>query len=216
MKQNDMQLNSYAATKLFVSNLNARLAQRFLALVLLPAVRRDVADNKRLHFALFQALRKATYKPGAFYKVRQAAAAEPVCVCVCGIDSVYDVVGVCLESARSFPEGCSLTDPRDRTSGAPPTTCHHNTSARTPPPRNPNEQPPPNRPPRQGLLLPLCASRSCTLREAVIFTSVLRRSSLPALHSAAALLRLAAMEYCGTTSFFIRVLLDKKYALPYK
>ncbi|GBF87629.1 bystin [Raphidocelis subcapitata] len=125
----------YAATKMFVSNLNARLAQRFLALVLLPAVRRDVADNRRLHFALFQALRKATYKPGAFYK---------------------------------------------------------------------------------GLLLPLCASRSCTLREAVIFTSVLRRSSLPVLHSAAALLRLAQLEYCGTTSFFIRVLLDKKYALPYK
>lgn len=68
----------------------------------------------------------------------------------------------------------------------------------------------------QGLLLPLCQSRSCTLREAVIFSSVLRRSSLPVLHSAAALLRLAQLEYCGTTSFFIRVLLDKKYALPYK
>ncbi len=24
------------------------------------------------------------------------------------------------------------------------------------------------------------------------------------------------MEYCGTTSFFMRVLLDKKYALPYR
>ncbi|KAF6259059.1 bystin-like protein [Scenedesmus sp. NREL 46B-D3] len=125
----------YVATKMFVSNLNARLAQRFLALVLLPRVRHDIAQHKRLHFALFQALKKATYKAGAFYK---------------------------------------------------------------------------------GLLLPLCASRSCTLREAVIFSSVLRRSSLPVLHSAAALLRLAQLEYCGTTSFFIRVLLDKKYALPYK
>ena len=36
------------------------------------------------------------------------------------------------------------------------------------------------------------------------------------LHSAAALLRLADMPYGGTTSFFIRVLLDKKYALPYR
>jgi hypothetical protein len=45
---------------------------------------------------------------------------------------------------------------------------------------------------------------------------VLKRVSLPVLHSAAALLRLAEMEYCGTTSFFIRVLLDKKYALPFK
>lgn len=68
----------------------------------------------------------------------------------------------------------------------------------------------------QGLLLPLCASRTCTVREAVIFTSILKRVSIPVLHSAAALLRLAQLEYCGTTSFFIRVLLDKKYALPYR
>lgn len=59
----------YVATKMFVSNLNARMAQRFLALVLLPRVRRDIAQHKRLHFALFQALKKATYKAGAFYKV---------------------------------------------------------------------------------------------------------------------------------------------------
>lgn len=36
------------------------------------------------------------------------------------------------------------------------------------------------------------------------------------LHSAAALLKIAEMEYSGTNSFFIRVLLDKKYALPYR
>ncbi len=59
----------YEATRLFVSNLNARLAQRFLALVLLPRVRWEIRSQKKLHFALFQALRKATYKPGAFYKV---------------------------------------------------------------------------------------------------------------------------------------------------
>ncbi|KAF5843232.1 Bystin-domain-containing protein [Dunaliella salina] len=70
--------------------------------------------------------------------------------------------------------------------------------------------------PAQGLLLPLCASRTCTLREAVIFSAVLRRTSIPVLHSAAALLRMAELEYCGTTSFFMRVLLDKKYALPYR
>lgn len=46
--------------------------------------------------------------------------------------------------------------------------------------------------------------------------SVLRRVSVPVLHSAAALLRMAEMPYSGTTSFFIRVLLDKKYALPYR
>jgi hypothetical protein len=57
------------ATKLFVSNLNARLAQRFLALVLLPRVRHEIRTQQKLHFALFMALKKATYKPGAFYKV---------------------------------------------------------------------------------------------------------------------------------------------------
>ena len=68
----------------------------------------------------------------------------------------------------------------------------------------------------QGLILPLCQSGDCTLREAVIITSALQRASIPVLHSAAALLRLADMPYGGTTSFFIRVLLDKKYALPYR
>lgn len=57
------------ATKLFVSNLNSRLAQRFLALVLLPRLRRDIKEQHKLHMALFMAMKKATYKPGAFYKV---------------------------------------------------------------------------------------------------------------------------------------------------
>lgn len=61
---------TYQATRLFVSNLNARLAQRFMALVLLPHVRQDIQEHQRLHFALFQALKKAAYKPDAFYKVR--------------------------------------------------------------------------------------------------------------------------------------------------
>lgn len=125
----------YQATKMFVSNLNSRMAQRFLALVLLPHVRNDIQENKRLHFALFQSLKKATFKAGAFYK---------------------------------------------------------------------------------GILLPLCSSGDCTLREAVIITSVIRRSSIPVLHSAAAVLRIAEMPYSGVNSFFIRVLLDKRYSLPYR
>jgi essential nuclear protein 1 len=67
-----------------------------------------------------------------------------------------------------------------------------------------------------GILIPLCASRTCTLREAVVLSSVLTRSSIPMLHSAAALLKLAELQYAGTTSFFLRVLLDKKYALPFR
>ena len=68
----------------------------------------------------------------------------------------------------------------------------------------------------QGFLLPLCAAGDCSLREAVIVSAVLRRVSLPVMHSAAALLRIADMEYSGTNSFFIQVLLNKKYALPYR
>ena len=125
----------YQATRLFASNLNAKMAQRFYSLVLLPRVRDDIAEHKRLHFALYQALKKATFKPAAFYK---------------------------------------------------------------------------------GILIPLCASRTCTLREAVVLSSVLTRGSIPMLHSAAALLKLAELQYAGTTSFFLRVLLDKKYALPFR
>ncbi|KAF8473150.1 Bystin-domain-containing protein [Kalaharituber pfeilii] len=68
----------------------------------------------------------------------------------------------------------------------------------------------------KGFLFPLCQSGTCTLKEAQIVGSVLTRVSVPVLHSAAALLRLAEMEYTGPSSIFIRVLLDKKYALPYK
>lgn len=125
----------FQATRLFSSNMNAKMAQRFYSLVLLPRVRSDIADQKRLHFALYQSLCKATYKPAAWFK---------------------------------------------------------------------------------GLLLPLCASGTCSLREAVIFVSVLTKKSLPAVHSAVALLKIAQMPYSGTNSFFIRAIIDKKYALPYK
>lgn len=36
------------------------------------------------------------------------------------------------------------------------------------------------------------------------------------LHSAATLYRLAEMDYSGANSIFLRILLDKKYALPYR
>ena len=53
----------YAATRLFASNLNVPMAQRFYNLVLLPRVRQDIADNRRLHYALFMSLKKATSSP---------------------------------------------------------------------------------------------------------------------------------------------------------
>nr|XP_024216690.1 bystin [Halyomorpha halys] len=36
------------------------------------------------------------------------------------------------------------------------------------------------------------------------------------LHSAAALLKIAEMDYNGANSIFLRILYDKKYALPYR
>ncbi|KAK9507698.1 hypothetical protein O3M35_007497 [Rhynocoris fuscipes] len=125
----------YMATRIFASNLKEKMAQRFYNLVLLPRVRDDIAEYKRLNFHLYQALRKALFKPGAFMK---------------------------------------------------------------------------------GILLPLCESGTCSLREAIIIGSVLSKNSIPMLHSAAAILKIAEMEYTGANSIFLRILYDKKYALPYR
>jgi essential nuclear protein 1 len=108
------------------------MAQRFYNLVLLPRIRDDINEYKRLNFHLYMALRKALFKPAAFFK---------------------------------------------------------------------------------GILLPLCESSNCTLREAIIVGSVLSKNSIPMLHSAAALLKLVEMQYSGANSIFIRILLD---ALPYR
>jgi len=125
----------YQATRIFTSNLKEKMAQRYFNLILLPRIRDDIDTYHRLNFHLFQALRKALFKPGAFFK---------------------------------------------------------------------------------GFLLPLCESGTCTLREAIIVGSVLAKNSIAVLHSCAAMLKIAEMEYSGGNSIFLRVLLDKKYALPYR
>lgn len=124
---------TYAATRIFASNLNPKMAQRFMNLVLLEKCRDDIRVNNKLNYHLYLALKKSLFKPAAFYK---------------------------------------------------------------------------------GILLPLAQSGSCTLREATIFGSVLSKVSIPGNHSAAVLLRLAEMPYTGSTSSFIKTLLNKKYALP--
>lgn len=124
---------TYACTRIFASNLNAKMAQRFYNLVLLEKCRDDIKENKTLNYHLYMALKKSVFKPAAFYK---------------------------------------------------------------------------------GILLPLMQSQSSTLREATIFASVIMKVSIPGNHSAAVLLKLAEMPYSGTNSLFIKVLLNKKYALP--
>ncbi|KAA0711726.1 Bystin [Triplophysa tibetana] len=125
----------YQATRIFTSNLKERMAQRFFNLVLLPRVRDDIAEYKKLNFHLYSALKKALFKPGAWFK---------------------------------------------------------------------------------GILLPLCESGTCTLREAIIIGSVLTKCSIPVLYSSAAMLKLAETEYNGANSTFLRLLLEKKYALPFR
>jgi essential nuclear protein 1 len=126
---------TYEATRLFSSNLKSNLAQRFYFEFLLPKIRYDILETKKLNIHLYNALKKALYKPAAFFK---------------------------------------------------------------------------------GFLLPLI-SDDCSLREAIIIGSVLTKVSIPSLHSAACLIKLAELSrYSGANSIFIRILLDKKYALPYK
>ncbi|KIM45939.1 hypothetical protein M413DRAFT_440994 [Hebeloma cylindrosporum] len=67
----------------------------------------------------------------------------------------------------------------------------------------------------KGIIFPLL-DQGCTLKEATIIGSVLARSKVPVLHASAALLRIAEMDYTGPNSLFIRVLIDKKFELPYK
>ncbi|KAI9721067.1 MAG: hypothetical protein M1812_002548 [Candelaria pacifica] len=133
----------YEATKIFVSS-KPFITQRYIEAVLLDRVREDIHETKKLNVHLFKALKKALYKPAAFFK---------------------------------------------------------------------------------GFLFPMVGSGTATLREAHIVGSVLARVSIPVLHSAAALLRLCdiaaeqtsvSTEGGGATNIFIRILLEKKYALPYK
>ncbi|OAD55765.1 Bystin [Eufriesea mexicana] len=125
----------YQATRIFASNFKEKMAQRFYNLVLLPRIRDDLVEYKRLNFHLYQALRKALFKPGGFMK---------------------------------------------------------------------------------GILLPLLESGTCTLREAVIIGSIVAKNSIPILHSSATILKIAEMDYTGANSIFLRIFLDKKYALPYR
>ncbi|KAH9482459.1 hypothetical protein JR316_0004559 [Psilocybe cubensis] len=67
----------------------------------------------------------------------------------------------------------------------------------------------------KGIIFPLL-DQGCTLKEATIIASILARTKVPVLHASAALLRIAEMDYTGPNSLFIRVLIDKKFELPYK
>ncbi|KJR82249.1 essential nuclear protein 1 [Sporothrix schenckii 1099-18] len=76
----------------------------------------------------------------------------------------------------------------------------------------------------KGFLFPLVLSGTTTLREAQIISAALVRTSIPVLHSSAALKGLCDIaaeispdsEGQSAISVFIKALLDKRYALPYQ
>ncbi|KAL2267646.1 hypothetical protein VTJ83DRAFT_4923 [Remersonia thermophila] len=77
----------------------------------------------------------------------------------------------------------------------------------------------------KGFLFPLAASGTCTLREAQIISAVLARVSIPVLHSAAAIKTLCDIaaeqasqqsECVSATNYMLKVLLEKRYALPWQ
>ncbi|KRX23264.1 Sodium-dependent acetylcholine transporter, partial [Trichinella nelsoni] len=124
----------YQATRLFSSNMPASSCEKFYSMILLPRLRDDIAQFKKLNPHLYEALMKSVYKPAAFFK---------------------------------------------------------------------------------GIIIPLCESGTCNGREAKIFGSVITKAGIPVLHSAAAMLCLAEKEYSLAISYFLKILMDKKYTLPY-
>jgi essential nuclear protein 1 len=69
----------------------------------------------------------------------------------------------------------------------------------------------------RGILLPMAEGGDCTLREAVVLGAIVSSMTIPPIHASAAILKLCKMtHYSGPTSLFLRVLLNKKYALAYR
>lgn len=126
----------YEATRLFVSNLTATKAEKFVSLVLYPRFRQDIEENEdhKLNYHIYRALKKSLYKPAAFFK---------------------------------------------------------------------------------GFLFQLVEDQ-CSVREAMIAASVLKKTSVPVQHAAVALSWLLEQDFSPASTVFIRVLIEKKYALPYQ
>lgn len=57
-----------AATRIFVSNLKAQQTQKFFELVLLDKVRNEITETGKASYQTYEALKKALFKPAAFFK----------------------------------------------------------------------------------------------------------------------------------------------------
>jgi essential nuclear protein 1 len=58
----------YAATRIFASNCNVKMATKFYNLILLDSVRHDIHSNKKLNYHYYMSLKKSIYKPQSFFK----------------------------------------------------------------------------------------------------------------------------------------------------
>ena len=67
----------------------------------------------------------------------------------------------------------------------------------------------------KGFLFPL-VEEQCTAREAMIVASILKKCSIPVQHASVALSWLLQRDFSPQATVFIRVLIEKKYALPYQ
>lgn len=70
---------TFEATRIFASNLNARMAQRYYNVTLLERVRDNIAMYKKLNCHLYMAVKKAIFKTGAFIKGFLLPLAEEDC-----------------------------------------------------------------------------------------------------------------------------------------
>lgn len=59
---------TYAATRIFSSNLDPKQSQRFYRDVVYERVRDEIAETKKLKVQTYAALKKALFKPAAFFK----------------------------------------------------------------------------------------------------------------------------------------------------
>lgn len=60
---------TYAATRIFASNLDPKQSQKFYKEILLEKVREEIAgESNKLNVHTYMALKKSIYKPSAFFK----------------------------------------------------------------------------------------------------------------------------------------------------
>ncbi|GFE54654.1 bystin family protein [Babesia ovis] len=70
----------YEATRILASNLTDTMAEIFYIKVLLPTVRKDIRNNRKLNYHLYMALKKAMYKPTAWFKGIMVPLVEEGCI----------------------------------------------------------------------------------------------------------------------------------------